>query len=70
MTLSLALRDLCKNSDHMPVDVFVGGNGDIVLVQEIADLAGEHYVRIAVPINQVMKLCESIHIEYLKAKSV
>lgn len=45
----------------MPVEVFVGGNGDIVLLQEVPSLQfGERYLRVMVRPDQAKALCMAI----------
>jgi hypothetical protein len=45
----------------MPVDVFVGGGGHIVLCQEWPDMQeGETYLRILIQQGDAEKVCEQI----------
>lgn len=41
-------------------EVFIGGNGDIVLCQEHTSINQERYLRLIVGIDDAEKLCEAI----------
>jgi hypothetical protein len=47
-------------SELMPVEVFVGGCGDLVLCQEWPQIEGEQYLRIIVPMRDALKLAHKI----------
>lgn len=48
-------------AELMPVDVFIGGTGNVVLCQEWPSLAkGERYTRIMIPISEARDLAEAI----------
>jgi hypothetical protein len=44
----------------MPVDVFEGGAGNLVLCQEWPSLHGELYLRILLPMAEARQLAEAI----------
>lgn len=44
----------------MPIDVFVGGCGHVVLCQEWPDLTGESYLRVMLNERDAEKLCQKI----------
>jgi hypothetical protein len=44
----------------LPVEVYEGAGGDLVLCQEFPDIKGEFFVRIFVDMDQAEKLCASI----------
>lgn len=54
------LADLRPARRVMPVEVFVGGNGDLVLLQEQPDLAGENYLRVIIHPDDVVALIDEI----------
>ncbi|MGO3931787.1 hypothetical protein [Rhodopseudomonas pseudopalustris] len=45
---------------HMPVEAFIGGNGDVVLLQEITQPDGETFIRIMVDPKNCAALCAAI----------
>jgi hypothetical protein len=45
---------------HMPIDVFIGGDGDLVLVQEVTEPEGETYLRLRIDLRDCDALCASI----------
>jgi hypothetical protein len=47
-------------SNVMPVDAFIGGNGDVVLCQEWTSEKEESYTRILVPIDDAVSLANEI----------
>ncbi|MGY4572597.1 hypothetical protein [Bradyrhizobium sp. USDA 3256] len=51
----------------MPIDVFIGGNGDVVLVQEITDPKEDGYLRLIVDFDHAESLAEKIN-EVVRAK--
>jgi hypothetical protein len=46
--------------DWMPVEAYIGGNGDLILCQETTTPDGERYLCIGVRPNQVRPLCEAM----------
>jgi hypothetical protein len=44
----------------LPVEVYEGAGGDLVLCQEFPDIKGEAFVRIFVDMDQAEKLCAQI----------
>jgi hypothetical protein len=51
----------------MPVDVFVGSGGDIIILQEWPELAGEKYIRIFIDPKDAGAVCRAIKAAALKA---
>ncbi|MGA7807142.1 hypothetical protein [Bradyrhizobium sp.] len=50
-----------KSFETMPVDVFEGAGGHLVLCQELPSLAGgEEYIRIMVPMDAAEELAQRI----------
>ncbi len=50
-----------SDTELMPVDVFIGGAGDIVLVQEIPSIEfGERYLRIRIRPGQIDAVLKAI----------
>lgn len=47
-------------SHLMPVDVFKGGTGNLVICQEWPATKGERYVRVMVPMGEARELAEAI----------
>jgi hypothetical protein len=41
-------------------EVFIGGNGDVVVVQEIPRLAGEHCIRLMLSVDDAEAVAETI----------
>lgn len=54
------LAALRRRRTFMSVDAFVGGNGDIVLLQENPDLAGDRFLRIIVHPDDVETLINDL----------
>lgn len=44
----------------LPVDIYEGGGGDLVLCQEFPSIKGEHYVRIFIDMDQAEHICATI----------
>ncbi len=44
----------------MPLQVFEGGNGDLVILQEHSRPAGEQYLRVITEMGNAEALCEQI----------
>lgn len=53
------MNDL-KDTKFMPVDIFEGGNGDLVLCQEWPSIDRERYLRVMVPMGDAEKLAMQI----------
>lgn len=41
----------------LPVDVFEGAGGDLIILQEFPDIKGEHYVRVFIDMDRAEELC-------------
>ncbi|MEZ0061421.1 hypothetical protein ABIF26_006964 [Bradyrhizobium elkanii] len=66
--LESTLKDvLSALRKFMPIDVFIGGNGDVVLVQEVTDVTKDGYLRLMVDFEQADALAEKIK-EVVRAK--
>jgi len=52
----------------MPVDVFAGAGGDIVILQEWPGILGEHYVRIFIDPKDAEAVCRGIMAAAAKAR--
>ncbi|MHC2424137.1 hypothetical protein ACVII1_007139 [Bradyrhizobium elkanii] len=52
----------------MPVEVFIGGNGDLVLLQEHTRQGDETYLRIMVDIDNAEALADQIRAVALSAR--
>lgn len=50
---------LCKTV-CLPIQVYEGASGNLILMQEFPDINGEHYVRLFVDMDEAEKLCASI----------
>ena len=50
----------------MPVDVYIGGKGDIIIRQETTSPTGESYQLILIRRDQVHMLCEAMQRELAK----
>lgn len=44
----------------LPVEVFVGGGGDIVILQEWPNTKGEEYLRVFINPDDAEKVCQQI----------
>jgi len=44
----------------LPVDVFEGAGGDLIILQEWPDLKGETFVRIFIDMDEAERLCAQI----------
>lgn len=53
----------------MQVDVFEGGNGDLVFCQEHPHIDGEHYSRIITNMDNAEAICEAIMAAARKARA-
>lgn len=53
----------------MPVEVFIGGNGDLVLLQEFTQQGDETYLRVMVDIDNAEALADQIREVALNARS-
>ena len=60
---------LGSNIEVMPVDVYEGGNGDLVLTQEWPDMDGESYTRIMIPMEEAFALAQRILATAKRAKA-
>jgi hypothetical protein len=53
---SAKIFHVSEYSDFMPVDVFEGGTGNLVLRQEWPSHDGERFLRIMIPMQQARRL--------------
>lgn len=50
---------ICHNF-CLPVEVFEGAGGDLILMQEFPGMSGETYVRLFIDMDQAEKVCMDI----------
>jgi hypothetical protein len=54
------LFDAILRQETMPVEVFEGGTGALVICQEYTQETGETYVRVSLPMSDAIALAENI----------
>jgi hypothetical protein len=54
------LFDTILRQETMPVEVFEGGTGALVICQEYTRQSGETYVRVVLPMSDAITLAEDI----------
>jgi hypothetical protein len=57
---AMSLFDTILRQDAMPVEVFEGGTGALVICQEYTQQSGETYVRVVLPMSDAIALAEDI----------
>ena len=54
------MAEFDPNRKFMPLDIFVGGGGDLVIVQEWTTPGEERYLRIIANMDDAESICERI----------